>query len=126
MAEQIVGKLVDEFSRCVHWHGEKDIIALKFKCCPDVYYPCYSCHNEINSEDHVIEKYDIHNDKDKNLIICGICKTEMTFEQYKTTDETNLLKCYNCKSPFNPGCKYHYNLYFENCGAEACSAPVAE
>ena len=118
MSELIKGCLVDEFSRCEHWHSEIDVIALKFKCCPTVYYPCYSCHEETTPADHKVEKYDLVVDKDKNLVICGMCKTEMTFDKYRNTEEDGILKCYNCKAHFNPGCKLHYKIYFDNLGEE--------
>lgn len=120
MSSLIKGILVDEDSRCKHWHSKLDVIALKFKCCPAVYYSCYSCHEETNPADHVVEKYDLVADKNKNLVICGICKTEMTFDQYKNLEEDGILKCYNCKSHFNPGCKYHYQAYFHNLVNKSC------
>lgn len=98
----IYGKLVDSQSRCVHWNGELDIIALKFKCC-ERYYACHECHSELT--DHEVVKYS--RDSPDDLIICGVCNVEMTFEQY------SVLNCPNCSSKFNPACKLHYDLYFD-------------
>ncbi|KAL6940858.1 hypothetical protein ACO0QE_004776 [Hanseniaspora vineae] len=116
MSELIKGLLVDDESRCEHWHSDLDVVALKFKCCPAVYYCCYSCHLEVNNIDpetgsapngqHQIEKFSRSDDTVK-LIMCGACKTEMTFTEY-----TKNMKCYNCKHDFNPRCKLHYDLYF--------------
>lgn len=102
----IRGKLVDDESRCVHWHSPLDVIALRFRCC-DRYYACYSCHNE--SEAHAMKKYSIGSSSAANipLIICGVCKFQMTFQQYQG------LQCPRCSAKFNPGCKMHYHLYFE-------------
>lgn len=48
----VYGQLVDDETRCVHYRGEKDIIALK--CAKYLkFYPCYQCHNE--AEDHNFE-----------------------------------------------------------------------
>lgn len=107
----IQGKLVDGQSRCVHWHSPLDVIALKFKCC-EQYYACYSCHDELTT--HLVERYDILKNKDEKVIICGVCKTELTFEDYSVGDncETDL-SCRNCEAKFNPGCKLHYDLYFK-------------
>ena len=41
----IHGKVVDDNTRCTHYHSALDIIAIKFKCCGK-YYPCYQCHEE--------------------------------------------------------------------------------
>ncbi|KAG0656017.1 helper of tim [Monosporozyma unispora] len=105
---KVVGKLVDNESRCEHWHGPTDIIALKFKCCPQMYYPCYQCHIEVTT--HPILKYDLLKDPNVKCIFCGHCQTELTFNQYTG----NNLHCPNCNHQFNSGCKLHYNLYFEN------------
>ncbi|KAH3900132.1 Hot13p SCDLUD_003100 [Saccharomycodes ludwigii] len=106
MSKLISGKLVDEKSRCIHWHGDLDIIALKFKCCPNTYYSCYTCHQELCN--HKVEKYNRLDNK-VNLIICGNCRKEFTFQEYVTSD----YKCLNCKQKFNPGCKLHYDMYFK-------------
>lgn len=103
----IKGKLVDNESRCVHWHSTLDVIALRFKCC-DQFYACYSCHDEC--ETHEVEKYSVCTDSNASvpLIICGVCKLQMTFPQYQA------LQCPRCSAHFNPGCKLHYHLYFDS------------
>lgn len=47
---QAQGLLVDDEGRCVHYHGEKDIVSLQCYECKK-YYACYQCHNAI--ETHV-------------------------------------------------------------------------
>lgn len=42
------GSIIDVNTRCIHYHTNLDIIAIKFKCC-DIYYPCYKCHEEIST-----------------------------------------------------------------------------
>ncbi|XBW36752.1 hypothetical protein QEN19_002329 [Hanseniaspora menglaensis] len=121
----VCGFLIDQETRCKHWHSEKDIIALKFKCCPDKYYPCLSCHKEKNDAAHIVLKYHLEKEKDEKLILCGKCKKELTFQEYQSKIGPNTLKCPSCLSHFNPGCKLHYDMYFE--GTEAlisvCSLP---
>ena len=49
MTKKINGLLVDDESRCQHYHTELDIVALKcFQC--QKYYACYQCHDSL--EDH--------------------------------------------------------------------------
>ncbi|KAL3230727.1 Helper of Tim protein 13 [Nakaseomyces bracarensis] len=109
---KLKGKIVDKHTRCEHWNTDLDIIALKFKCC-DTFYPCISCHRETT--DHEIQKYDINSDE--KVILCGNCNSLLTFHEY--TSKTNPLQCPKCSALFNPGCKNHYGLYFDN--AEACT-----
>lgn len=99
---ELLGAMVDDETRCRHYHTELDIIAIKFRCCGK-YYPCYQCHEEI--ADHEPERYRI-GDGEK-VVLCGGCLREMTFEQYKG------LECGSCGGRFNPGCKLHYGVYFE-------------
>ncbi|MBS4179034.1 CHY zinc finger protein [Lederbergia citrea] len=101
---KVYGKTIDNETRCIHYHTEKDIIAIKFQCCGK-YYPCYKCHEE--GEDHPISLWKLE-EFDEPAILCGVCRTEHTINQYMTTD-----RCINCKSAFNEGCKNHYHLYFE-------------
>ncbi|WP_200416588.1 CHY zinc finger protein [Virgibacillus salexigens] len=99
----IYGQLVDQETRCVHYHSTKDIIAIKFKCCGK-YYPCYQCHQAEGHKISVWKKEEF----DHKVILCGVCKTEFTIRQYLQMD-----KCTCCGSMFNEGCKLHHHLYFE-------------
>ncbi|OBA27769.1 hypothetical protein HANVADRAFT_1265 [Hanseniaspora valbyensis NRRL Y-1626] len=110
----VCGKLIDDETRCEHWHSPIDIIALKFKCCPNKYYPCFSCHVETNEPDHKLIKYDLIKDKNEKVVLCGKCKTELTFDQYQSKLTEDSLKCPSCLSDFNPGCKLHYCHYFDS------------
>ncbi|OUM99287.1 MAG: hypothetical protein BAA02_09160 [Paenibacillaceae bacterium ZCTH02-B3] len=98
------GLTVDNQTRCIHYATEKDIVAIRFKCC-DKYYPCYQCHEAC--EDHAItvwKKEEFH----EQAILCGICGTEHTIAEYLGSRS-----CRNCKATFNEGCKKHDPLYFE-------------
>ncbi|MBO8175885.1 MAG: hypothetical protein H0Z31_00350 [Bacillus sp. (in: Bacteria)] len=101
----VKGKLVDEQTRCIHYHSERDIIAIKFKCCK-TYYPCYFCHAEV--ADHRSLRWTKDEWKMK-AILCGNCGNELTIHQYMTCHS----QCPYCDASFNPGCQNHYHLYFE-------------
>ena len=34
---------VDAQTRCAHWQGPMDVIALRMKCC-GAWFPCFECH----------------------------------------------------------------------------------
>ncbi|MCS5489202.1 CHY zinc finger protein [Algoriphagus limi] len=101
----VFGKPVDNQTRCVHWHSDLDIIAIKFKCC-DKYYPCFSCHEEEADHEHQVWP---KTEFDQKAILCGVCGTELGIQEYMDSNNT----CPKCKSSFNPGCSKHYHLYFE-------------
>ena len=101
----IKGKIIDDQTRCIHYHSAKDIVAIKFKCC-HTYYPCYYCHQEETEHPVEVWKKNEHNTK---AIICGICKHEMTIEQYLNCNNA----CPFCDNKFNPNCSNHYHFYFE-------------
>ncbi len=99
------GKLTDDQTRCVHYHSPLDIIAIRFKCCGD-YYPCYQCHEE--GTDHAAIPWSTE-ERDEKAILCGVCKTELTIQEYFNSGNT----CPECKSAFNSNCSRHYHLYFD-------------
>ncbi|GAA0500719.1 CHY zinc finger protein [Salinibacillus aidingensis] len=102
----VEGKVRDNKTRCEHYHGRRDIIAIKFKCC-QTYYPCYKCHQEKTNHPVSVWKKDEFAEK---AILCGACGYELTIHEYLHSQSI----CPNCKASFNPNCKYHYPLYFEN------------
>lgn len=101
----IKGKIVDGQTRCVHYHGSTDIIAIRFKCCNE-YYPCYECH--LEEADHAALVWD-KDEFDTKAILCGSCKNEMSITTYKNCN----FSCPFCDAAFNPRCENHYHLYFE-------------
>ena len=99
------GKLVDEETRCIHYHGKNDIIALQcYKC--KKYYACYKCHDGIES--HPFSPYPISL-SDDFPILCGVCKNLLTYQEYH-----NHTNCPYCLSDFNPGCQNHHDYYFKS------------
>lgn len=104
-AVAVRGKIVDEQTRCVHYHSQLDVIAIKFKCCNE-YYPCYECHVEEAGHKAGVWK---KNDFDTKAILCGVCGCEMSIHDYLTSNN----HCPHCNAAFNPNCNKHYHLYFE-------------
>lgn len=102
---EVYGNLIDDNTRCSHYHSPADIIAIKFKCC-NKYYPCFQCHEETAGHPVQTWKKDEWGTK---VILCGICKTELNIEEYMRSGNS----CPNCKAAFNPNCSRHYHLYFE-------------
>jgi uncharacterized CHY-type Zn-finger protein len=98
------GVNLDAQTRCEHYRGSTDIIAIKMKCCAE-YYACKDCHQALAG--HPIEVWP-ENEWTQNAILCGACRTELTINQYMHCDS----RCPNCRAPFNPGCRNHYHFYF--------------
>lgn len=103
--ECVYGIGVDTETRCAHWHGELDIIAIKFKCCGD-WYSCFDCHATIAK--HAAEVWPA-GEFAETAILCGACGHQLAINDYLKCDAT----CPRCDSRFNPGCAKHYHLYFE-------------
>lgn len=102
--DKVYGQVIDDETRCTHYHSERDIIAIKFRCCKK-YYPCYKCHNE--AETHTIAVWE-KSEYDEHAILCGVCKHQLKINEYM-----NSQRCPRCTSEFNPGCANHYHLYFQ-------------
>lgn len=101
---QVHGVDIDSRTGCAHYRSELDIIAIKFKCC-GAYYPCYDCHEaEASHPARVWQRFEFG----EKAVLCGACGQELTIDQYLQCGAV----CPACQSGFNPGCKYHYHLYF--------------
>jgi uncharacterized CHY-type Zn-finger protein len=96
---------LDPQTRCEHYHGPTDIIAIKMKCC-GVYYACKDCH--VALADHQIETWP-ESEWNQQAILCGACGTELTIIQYLQSQN----RCPSCREHFNPGCRNHYHFYFQ-------------
>lgn len=99
------GRLLDDQTRCVHWHGPTDVIAIKFRCCGK-YYACHDCHAEL--ETHPAERWAPAQFGEK-AVLCGACGSELTISEYLASH----FVCPRCGADFNPGCAAHYHLYFQ-------------
>jgi uncharacterized CHY-type Zn-finger protein len=102
---EVRGIRLDSKTRCKHYHGPTDIIAIKMKCC-GVYYACKDCHAAL--ADHQIEVWP-ESEWNEVAILCGSCGTETTIHNYMQSNS----QCPACGEPFNPGCRKHYPLYLE-------------
>jgi uncharacterized CHY-type Zn-finger protein len=96
---------VTALTQCSHWHSERDIIAIRHKCCGD-YYACITCHEALAGHKAEVwpkDRWDI------KAVLCGACGHEMTIAEYIACTST----CPGCQAAFNPGCAAHYPLYFD-------------
>jgi uncharacterized CHY-type Zn-finger protein len=99
------GHLLDNHTRCRHYHSSKDIIAIRMKCCNE-YYACIDCHNEQAS--HAAQVWTA-NEYAAKAVLCGACYSEMTISEYLQCNN----QCPCCNADFNPACSNHYHYYFE-------------
>lgn len=106
----IVIGAIDAQTRCKHYHGPTDVIAVKFKCC-DKYYGCYYCHEEEANHEPIRWESD---DRPTKAVLCGGCGEELAIEAYLDCGYA----CPSCAIRFNPGCEAHYPLYFAFFGKE--------
>jgi len=96
---------VNERTQCAHYHSERDLIAIKLKCC-GVFYACIKCHNE--TVDHAPVVWG-RAERDAEAILCGNCYHMLRIADYFACNS----RCPQCQAAFNPGCANHYDLYFE-------------
>ena len=94
---------VDGETRCRHYDGDRDVVAVRFACC-ETYYPCFRCHGAL--ADHEASVWTAGR-FDRRAVLCGVCGTELRIGDY--LGET---ACPACEAPFNPGCRNHYHRYF--------------
>lgn len=99
----VLGPTVDGQTRCVHYHGPTDVIAIKFACC-GTYYPCFECHRETAGHPARTWPADRHAEP---AILCGVCSTELSIATYQS-----VAACPHCAAPFNERCRLHWPLYF--------------
>ena len=98
------GRTVDDETRCVHWHSERDVVAIAFACCGE-FYPCHSCHEETAG--HPATTWPV-TARDEPAILCGVCRSRTTIGDYLAAGDA----CGTCGATFNPGCRLHHHLYF--------------
>lgn len=101
---EVIGLNVDEETRCAHYHSDRDIVAIKFKCCGD-WFPCYECHAELVGHTAVVWAKE---EFDTLAILCGACGHQLTVREYLDCDSV----CLQCRRQFNPGCADHLHFYF--------------
>ncbi|GAA1120978.1 CHY zinc finger protein [Nesterenkonia jeotgali] len=101
---QVRGATVDEQTRCRHYAGPRDVVAIRFFCC-DRWYPCLRCHQE--AETHRITPWP-RGRREELALLCGVCRTRFSIAEYLTAES-----CERCTAGFNPGCASHHEFYFE-------------
>lgn len=99
------GRLVDDQTRCVHWNGPTDVIAIRFRCC-DRFYACFECHAEL--ETHEAQRWPA-DEFAADAILCGVCRAELSISAYMQGGNA----CPSCGAAFNPSCANHHHLYFD-------------
>ena len=102
---QVHGLEVDPQTRCAHYRGSTDVIALRFKC-RDLWYPCFECHTALADHPAQVWPRSEHN---VEAVLCGVCGHLLTVTAYLECGS----RCPACQAPFNPGCRNHCHLYFE-------------
>jgi uncharacterized CHY-type Zn-finger protein len=102
---EVRGVNLDPQTRCEHFHGPTDIIAIKMKCC-GVYYACKDCHAALT--EHEIEVWP-EREWSQEAILCGACGVKLTIHQYLQSE----FRCPTCRAQFNPRCRSHHHLYFQ-------------
>ena len=105
------GRALDPQTRCGHWRGPLDIIAIRMRCC-GAYYACRDCHDALAT--HPAEVWPLEAFGEP-AVLCGACGHELTIADYLACDS----RCPRCGAGFNPGCHKHRHLYF----AEAVDGP---
>ncbi|MGT2933763.1 CHY zinc finger protein [Streptococcus catagoni] len=96
----ILGIALDNESRCLHYHGDSDIVALKCRQC-QAYFACYHCHDALRSHHFLANQA-----QEKYPVLCGACKHFLTKESYEKG------YCPFCLRLFNPNCSLHKDIYF--------------
>lgn len=94
---------VDGETRCRHYDGPRDVVAIRFRCCGR-YYPCFRCHEAV--ADHAPSVWPAAS-FDRRAVLCGDCGTELRIADY-----LGVTACPECATGFNPGCRDHYDRYF--------------
>lgn len=97
---------VDEETRCAHWHGADDVIALRMHCCKR-WFPCYECH-EVLVADHSASPWP-RAQREAEAVLCGACGKTLQIDEYLVCQS----RCPDCAAAFNPGCVRHWHLYFD-------------
>lgn len=98
----VFGLPIDAHTRCVHWAGPVDVVALSHPCCRR-FYPCAECHDAV--ADH--ERRTWPAEGGDKVALCGGCGALMTATEYMQAKE-----CGSCGHGFNPRCARHRDRYF--------------
>ncbi|NYD68345.1 CHY zinc finger protein [Agromyces atrinae] len=103
----VLGRTVDDETRCAHYATPLDVVAIKFVCC-DTYYPCFECHDESAGHAVIVRPRDR---RDEPGILCGACGSELSTDVYQRALADDAA-CPRCGAGWNPACSLHAHLYF--------------
>ena len=101
---RVLGPVVDEQTRCIHYRTPLDIVAIRFACCGE-FYPCHACHAE--TADHLARPWPAAAGGER-AILCGACGALLEIDAYRGASG-----CPECGAAFNPRCAAHAHRYFE-------------
>ena len=99
------GVNVNGQTKCAHYDSERDIVAIRFKCC-DAFYACIRCHEELADHPPLTWARD---EREEMAVWCGSCQRAMSIREYLGCGD----QCPLCGAAFNPGCAKHQHFYFE-------------
>lgn len=95
---------LDGETRCAHYDSPRDVVAIRFACCGEL-YPCYRCHDAVTDHERGVWPASA---REEQAILCGACGRLLSIEEYLSTDDS----CPACDTDFNPGCREHHDRYF--------------
>ncbi|WEV61299.1 CHY zinc finger protein [Streptococcaceae bacterium ESL0729] len=101
MKQVIHGLSVEANGSCIHYSSHLDIVANKCSFCQK-FFACYLCHDSLENHKFIGFPYMGHD----LSTMCSLCGREYSYKEY-----SKLLACRNCKSPFNPKCSLHKDIY---------------
>ncbi|HYL61434.1 MAG TPA: CHY zinc finger protein [Candidatus Methylomirabilis sp.] len=104
LTPNVLGLHLDAQTRCLHYHGPTDIVAIQMKCC-GLFYACKDCH--IALADHPIAVWP-ESEWHHEAILCGACRATLTISAYLHSNS----RCPACHAHFNPACRNHHHFYF--------------
>ena len=99
------GLAITPLTQCTHYHSALDIIAIKHFCCGK-FYACIRCHDELEAHAPGVWPRDR---RDERAVLCGGCQHVLGIGEYMACGGA----CTRCGRGFNPGCKRHWDMYFE-------------
>jgi len=102
---RVHGINLDSQTRCQHYYGATDIVAIKMKCC-GLYYACKDCHESLADHSTALWPEGAWNEP---AVLCGACGAILTILQYMQSDSRSPA----CRAQFNPGCRNHNHFYFQ-------------
>jgi uncharacterized CHY-type Zn-finger protein len=102
---RVFGLDVDVETRCRHYRGASDVVAIQMACCRR-FAACIHCHNAV--ADHEVKPWPADS-FDEKRVLCGACGERISIRSY--IEESP--RCPSCGHALNPGCERHHPLYFE-------------